>query len=238
MQLDILAFAAHPDDVELSCSGTIMKQIALGCKVGIVDLTRGELGTRGTAKIRAKEVEAASKIMGVHARENLGLRDGFIQNAEEHQLAVIKMIRKYRPAIVLANAKYDRHPDHGKTAELVRDACFLSGLTKIETKLKGTKQDAFRPKVVYHYQQALNQQADFVVDISDFFEKKMECIRAFKSQFHNPSSKEKNTFISTLEFLEFVKSRDIYYGVPIGAKYAEAFSVNRVIGLNDITQLL
>ncbi len=238
MQLDILAFAAHPDDVELSCSGTIMKQIAIGNKVGIVDLTRGELGTRGSAKIRAKEVEASTKIMGVHARENLGLRDGYIINDEEHQLAIIKMIRKYRPAIVLANAKYDRHPDHGKTAELVRDACFLSGLAKIETKLKGKKQEAFRPKGVYHYQQALHQQADFAVDISDYFDKKMECIRAFKSQFHNPASKEKSTFISSPEFLEFVKSRDIYYGVPIGVKYAEAFSVNRMTGVTDLTQLL
>ncbi len=238
MQLDILAFAAHPDDVELSCSGTLIKQIALGSKVGIIDLTRGELGTRGTAKIRAKEVEVSTKILGVHARANLGLRDGFIQNDEEHQLAIIKMIRKYRPAIVLANAKYDRHPDHGKTAELVRDACFLSGLAKIETKLKGTKQDAFRPKVVYHYQQALHQQADFVVDISDYFEKKMECIRAFKSQFHNPASKEKNTFISSPEFLEFIKARDMYYAVPIGVKYAEAFSVNRLIGINDISCLI
>ncbi len=238
MTLDILAFGAHPDDVELSCSGTLIKHIVKGYKAGIVDLTKGELSTRGDVKTRQKEVAAASKIIGIKDRENLGFRDGFIINDEAHQLEVIKMIRKYRPAVVFANAKYDRHPDHGKAAELVRDACFLAGLAKIETKMKGEKQKPFRPKVVYNYQQALHQPADFVVDISDYFEKKIECIRAYKSQFYNPASKEPQTYISSPEFLDYIKARDSYFGVPIGAKYAEAFSVNRLVGVNDLMNLL
>jgi len=183
MKLDILAFGAHPDDVELGCSGTILKEISLGKKVGIVDLTRGELGTRGSAEIRDQEASDAAKILGVSVRENLNMRDGFFVNDEKHQLEIIKMIRKYKPETVLCNAIDDRHIDHGKGSKLVSDACFLSGLMKIETVLDGEIQKPWRPKVVYHYIQWKNIEPDFVVDITGFTDKKIESILAYRSQF-------------------------------------------------------
>ena len=232
MKLDILAIGVHPDDVELGCSGTVMKQIDLGYR----------LGTRGNADIRLTEVEASTKIMGAHMRENLGFEDGFFKNDKHHQLELVKMIRRYQPQIIFTNAKHDRHPDHGRAAELTYDACFLAGLSKIETTLNGRKQKAFRPVALYNYIQAIHAEPDFVVDISAYFERKMQTIKAFKSQFYNgesePDSGEKQTFISSPEFMDFVKGRAIHFGVPIGVKYAEAFTVNRTLGVNDVMSLL
>jgi bacillithiol biosynthesis deacetylase BshB1 len=238
MKLDILAIGAHPDDVELGCSGTLIKQMQKGYKAGIIDLTKGELGTRGDAKTRLKEQGASSKILGIQARENLGFEDGFFKNDKEHQIELIRLIRKYQPAVVISNAHYDRHPDHGRAAQLTYDACFLAGLPKIETKLKGDKQKAFRPRALYHYIQAIHIEPNFVVDISAQFDKKLKCILAYKSQFYNPRSKESSTFISSPEFLEFVKARARHFGMTIGANYAEAFTVNRIPGVEDINSLL
>jgi bacillithiol biosynthesis deacetylase BshB1 len=238
MKLDILAIGVHPDDVELGCSGTLMKQIDKGYKVGILDLTKGELGTRGDAGTRAAEVEASSKIMGVQVRENLGFADGFFLNDKQHQLELIQVLRKYQPEVVISNAKYDRHPDHGRSAQLTYDACFLSGLAKIETELNGEKQKHFRPRALYHYIQAIHAEPDFVVDITGYYERKLQAIRAFKTQFHDPNSTEPNTFISSPEFLEFVKARAVHFGVPLGVKYAEAFTVNRIPGVDDIMALV
>jgi bacillithiol biosynthesis deacetylase BshB1 len=238
MKLDILAVGVHPDDVELGCSGTLMKHIDLGYKAGILDLTKGELGTRGNVKTRMKEVGVATKLMKLHVRQSLNFADGFFTNDKKHQLEVIKIIRHYRPTIVFANAIHDRHPDHARSATLVRDACFLAGLPKVQTTYKGVKQQAFRPKAVYHYIQALHVEPDFVIDITDYFERKMEVIKAFKSQFFDPNSKEPNTFISSPQFLEFVRSRAIHFGVPSGMQYAEAFTTNRTLGVEDVTKLL
>lgn len=225
IKLDILAFGAHPDDVELSCSGTILKNISLRKKVGIIDLTKGELGTRGTALLRLKESNLAAKILGVSFRENLKMADGFFQNDKKHQLAVIKKIRQYRPEVVLANAVEDRHPDHGRGAKLVADACFLAGLQKIETKYEGKKQVAWRPKAVYHYIQYRKLKPDFVVDISAFVDDKMKSINAFGSQFYNPNSKEPATLISNPDFFDYIRNREMEYGNTIGVKYAEGFNV-------------
>ena len=225
IKLDILAFGAHPDDVELSCSGTILKNISLRKKVGIIDLTKGELGTRGTALLRLKESNLAAKILGVSFRENLKMSDGFFQNDKKHQLAVIKKIRQYRPEVVLANAVEDRHPDHGRGAKLVADACFLAGLQKIETKYEGKKQVAWRPKAVYHYIQYRKLKPDFVVDISAFVDDKMKSINAFGSQFYNPNSKEPATLISNPDFFDYIRNREMEYGNTIGVKYAEGFNV-------------
>jgi bacillithiol biosynthesis deacetylase BshB1 len=230
IKLDILAFGAHPDDVELSCSGTILKNISLGKKVGIIDLTRGELGTRGTASLRLKESALAAKILGVNFRENLKMADGFFQNDKKHQLAVIKKIRQYKPEVVLANAVEDRHPDHGRGARLVADACFLAGLEKIETKLEGRKQDAWRPKAVYHYIQYRKLKADFAIDISSFMKRKMEAIHAFGSQFYNPDSKEPSTLISSPVFFDYIQSREREYGIALNVEYAEGYNVMEEYG--------
>lgn len=239
MKLDILVLAAHPDDAELGCAGTIVKHLAIDKKVGIVDLTRGELGTRGTVELRAAEAEESSKIMGLTVRENLGLPDGFFQNDQEHQLAVIRAVRKYRPDIVLTNAVNDRHSDHGKGASLAYDSCFLSGLAKIETKDdSGVKQEAWRPKGVYHFIQSQYIQPDFVVDISAQWETKVKAIKAFKSQFFDPSSKEPQTYISSPEFLRMVEARAIELGHGIGAQYGEGFTVRRVPGVNNLFDLI
>lgn len=238
MKLDILAIGVHPDDVELGCSGTLMKHIDMGYKVGILDLTKGELGTRGDDKTRMKEAAAAAKIMGIDVRENLGFADGFFTNDKQHQLELIKILRKYQPSVIITNANYDRHPDHGRSAQLTRDAVFLSGLAKIETKLSGAKQKAYRPKSVYNYIQALHAEPQLVVDISEYYDRKLQAVLAYKTQFFDPKSKEKNTFISSPEFLEFVKARAMHFGVPVGAKYAEAFTVNRTPGVNDLVELL
>ncbi|MES2559031.1 MAG: bacillithiol biosynthesis deacetylase BshB1 [Bacteroidota bacterium] len=238
MKLDILAFAAHPDDIELAASGTVLAHIALGKKVGIVDLTRGELGTRGSAELRDQEAAVSSAILGIHARENLRMRDGFFQNNEEHQLRIVEMIRKYQPEIIIANSEFDRHIDHGRGAALVHDACFLSGLRKIETVHNGVDQEPWRPKAVYHYIQDYHTTPDIIFDITPFWERKMESIKAFSSQFYDPKSNEPESPISSKDFMDFLESRAREFGRVINVKYAEAFTVKRTIGSRDLTQLL
>lgn len=239
MKLDILLMAAHPDDAEMSCAGTMASAIAKGKKVGIVDFTRGELGTRGTPEIRAAEAAAASKILGISARENLGFRDGFYKNDEQHQLKLIAAIRRYKPEIVLANAIEDRHPDHGKGASLAVDACFLSGLRMIETfDTDGTKQDAWRPKALYHYIQDRYIKPDLVMDISDYWDIKEASIRAYKSQFHDPNSIEPESYLTSPEFLDFLKARSQEMGHSIGAKFGEGYTKTKMIGINDFFTLI
>ena len=238
MKLDILAFGAHPDDVELGCGGTIAKEIALGKKVGIIDLTRGELGTRGSKEIRDEEAKAAAKILGVSVRENLNMRDGFFANDEWHQLEIIKMIRKYQPEIVLCNAIEDRHIDHGKGSKLVSEACFLSGLMKIETENNGEKQKSWRPKIVYHYIQWNNITPDFVVDITGYNDKKVEAILAYGSQFYNSNSEEPETHISSKNFLESLNYRAKDLGRLIGTDYAEGFTTERYLAVNSLADLI
>ena len=231
MKLDILAFAAHPDDAELSCSGTLLQHIAMGKKVGIIDLTRGELGTRGSAELRDQEAANSSKIMGIHVRENLRMADGFFEDNKEHQLTIIEMIRKYQPDLVLANAINDRHIDHGRGAELVHKASFLAGLSKIETgDLK-----AWRPKRVLHYIQDYFMQPDVVVDITPWFEKKKECIMAFSSQFYNPKSKEPETPLSSASFFQFLEARSREMGRLIGVEFGEGFVSKTPLNLKDLT---
>lgn len=237
MKLDILAIGVHPDDVELSCAGTILKHIAAKKKVGILDLTRGELGTRGTAEIRTKEAKKAAKILGVLFREQLNMADGRFANDDKHQLQIIEKIRQYQPEIVLCNAVSDRHPDHGRSAKLVADACFYSGLTKIVTKQGKKNQAAWRPKAVYHYVQDNYIHPDLVIDITKFMDKKMEAIRAFESQFYDPNSKEPATAISGPDFLEFVNAKALIFGRIIGARYGEGFITNRAIGVNSLFNL-
>lgn len=227
MKLDILVMAAHPDDAELAVAGTIVDAIAKGKKVGIVDFTRGELGTRGTPEIRLAESAAASQVLGIHVRENLELADGFFQNDRESQLKLIEVIRKYQPEVVLANALEDRHPDHGKGAALAIDACFLSGLRKIETGLP-----AWRPKHVYHYIQDRYLEPDFVIDISAHWEKKETAIRAFKSQFFDPNSTEPASYISSPDFLAFIEARAQEMGHKIGVKYGEGFQSQATIQMS------
>jgi len=238
MKLDILAFGAHPDDVELGCSGTLAKEISLGKKVGIVDLTRGELGTRGSVAIRNSESENASEILGISVRENLDMRDGFFINDEAHQMKVIEILRKYRPEIVLCNAIQDRHIDHGKGSKLVSDACFLSGLRMIETTIDGELQEAWRPKVVYHYIQWENITPDFVVDISGFLEVKMESILAYSSQFYKENTKEPESPITSKNFLDSVKYRAQDLGRIIGADHGEGFTVERYLAVNSLSNLI
>jgi N-acetylglucosamine malate deacetylase 1 len=239
MKLDILVFAAHPDDAELGCSGTIAKHVSLGFKVGIIDLTRGELGTRGTVELRASESAEASKILGLSVRENLHLRDGFFANDEAHQLKLVQMIRKYQPEIVIANAVFDRHIDHGRAASLAYDSCFLAGLSKIPTlDENGAAQTAWRPKVVYHYIQSLFIEPDFIVDVSEFWETKLESIRSYKSQFFNPSSAEPETYISKPGFMKMIEARAVEFGHAIGTEYGEGFTVKRFPGVRSLFDLL
>lgn len=238
MKLDILAFGAHPDDVELGCSGTIAKEISLGKKVGIIDLTRGELGTRGSVEIRNAESAKASEVLGISVRENLDMRDGFFVNDEAHQLKIIQMLRKYQPDIVLCNAIRDRHIDHGKGSKLVSDACFLSGLRRIETIFDGKNQEAWRPKLVYHYIQWENIEPDFVVDISDFVAQKEASILAYSSQFYSEDSKEPVTPIATKNFLESIHYRSRDFGRLIGVEHAEGFTVERYVGVNSLGDLI
>lgn len=228
-QLDILAFGAHPDDVELSCGGTIAKQVAIGNRVGIVDLTRGELGTRGSAEIRDKEAAKAAQILGVEMRHNMNFKDGFFQNDESHQMEIVKVIREFRPRIVLANAINDRHPDHKKGSDLVSTACFLAGLPKIET-----GQETWRPEVVYHYIQFEEIEADFVVDISEYMTQKMESVKAYSSQFYDSSSNEPETIISTKGFLDSIEYRAANLGRLSRTKYAEGFTVEKLIAIDRL----
>jgi len=238
MKLDILAFGVHPDDVELGCSGTILAALAEGKKVGIIDLTRGELGTRGTAETRKQEAAAAAKILGVQVRENLGMADGFFQNDEAHQRLVIEVIRKYQPEIILANAPEDRHPDHGRSAKLVSDAAFLSGLRKIETKHDGVAQTAWRPTYVFHYIQDRFIQPSFVVDITAYMDKKIESVLAYTTQFNSTSGDEPQTYISTPQFLETVKARAMMLGKRIGVGYAEGYITEKIIGINSFDAII
>ena len=238
MKLDILVLAAHPDDAEISCAGTIARHVAMGHKVGIVDFTKGELGTRGTVEIRAAEAAAAAKVLGISVRDNLGLRDGFFENDATHQLAVIRTIRKYQPSIVLANAVYDRHIDHGRGASLAYDACFLSGLVRIETlDENGSKQAPWRPGVVYHYIQSLYIEPDFIVDVSDYWDIKIEALKAFKSQFYDPQNSETETYISRPGFIKMIEARASDWGYAIGSKYGEGFTTRRYLGVNSLFDL-
>ncbi len=237
MKLDILAFAAHPDDVELSCAGTLMKHIDQGKKVGIIDLTQGELGTRGDSHLRLEEAEMAGNLMGIHARENLQMKDGFFDTDEENKRKIIHMIRKYQPTVVLANALEDRHPDHARAAKLVADASFLSGLRRIETSENGMPQHSHRPSVVYHYIQDYYLQPDIIVDVTAYAEKKFEAIKAFKSQFYNPESNEPTTPISGADFMDFIEGRMMQYGRVIGARYGEGFNVSRPVGVKNFFDL-
>jgi bacillithiol biosynthesis deacetylase BshB1 len=237
MKLDILVFAVHPDDAELGCSGTILKHIAAGKKVGIVDFTRGELGTRGTAETRDDEAIESAKILGLHARENLKFKDGFFKNDESHQLEVIKMVRKYRPEIILTNALHDRHPDHGRAGDLANDAVFLSGLIKIETYIGGEKQEAWRPRLVLQYIQDRYINPDIIVDISDFMDQKVASIRAFKTQFDSPDTSEPQTYISSPAFLEAVIGRSREFGKSIGANYGEGFTSRKLLGIDSLFSL-
>ncbi|MGB0929155.1 MAG: bacillithiol biosynthesis deacetylase BshB1 [Chitinophagales bacterium] len=241
--LDILAFGAHPDDVEFSCAGTIVSHVHQGKKVGVIDLTRGELGTRGTPAQRYKEANHAAEIMGLTIRENLGFADGFFTNDSMHKIAVIKKIRKYRPQIILAPAIYDRHPDHGRSADLIADACFLSGLRKIETlDEKGNLQEAWRPKVVYHYLQDTYIAPTFVVDISDYMDKKIEATKAYVSQVHNEqykiNSDEVETYISNPDYIERIIARNREVGKQAGCQFAEGFTVKRIVGVKNLFDLM
>lgn len=229
MKLDILAFGAHPDDVELSCSGTLAKLIAEGKKVGIIDLTQGELGTRGTNITRAEEAAEASKILGINVRENLKMKDGFLENSEEYQMRIIKVLRKYQPDMVFANAIDDRHPDHAKAAKLTSDACFLSGLRKIETTDNGILQDVWRPKHIFNYIQWKNIEPDFVIDISDYMDVKIKSCLAYKTQFYDPTSSEPTTPITTKDFLESITYRAQDLGRLSGVTYAEGFTSEKLL---------
>lgn len=233
-KLDILAIGVHPDDVELACMGTLLLQKSKGHRVGILDLTKGELGSNGSAEIRMQEVEASNKITGITVRENLGMRDGFFAHNERSLLRIIEKIRKYQPEIVLANSLSDRHPDHGRAAKLIADACYYSGLTKIKT----SNQVHWRPKSVYHYIQDYNLTPDIVVDVTPFFDTKIASIQAFKTQFFSGEGDNKNTPISSETFLEFIKAKMRTFGRPINVKYAEGFNVNRTVGTNDLMHLL
>ncbi|MBE7688579.1 bacillithiol biosynthesis deacetylase BshB1 [Tenacibaculum finnmarkense] len=238
MKLDILAFGAHPDDVELGCGATIAKEIASGKKVGIIDLTRGELGTRGSAELRDIEAENAAAILGVSVRENLGFADGFFKNDKEHQLAVIKMLRKYQPDIVLCNAIDDRHIDHPKGSDLVSNACFLSGLLKIETILNGEVQEKWRPKLVYHYIQWKNIAPDVVVDVTGFMDKKKKSVLAYASQFFDPKSKEPETPITSKNFTDSINYRAKDLGRLINVDFAEGFTSERYVAVRKISELI
>ena len=243
MKLDILAFGAHPDDVELSCTGVLLVEKNNGKKTGIIDLTAGELGTRGSGEIRKKEAADAAKILGVEIRENLGMADGFLQNDETHQRKIITVLRTYQPDIILCNAPEDRHPDHGRSSKLVADAAFLSGLQKIQTEHKGIAQEAWRPKYVFRYIQDRFLQPDFVVDITDVFEKKIEAIKAYKTQFYAPpagnlNTTEPETYISTPEFLDSVVYRHKWFGKMIGVKYAEGFISEKMIGFKNFDAII
>lgn len=238
MKLDILAIGAHPDDIELGCAGTILKEINSGKKVGVLDMTVGELGTRGSGPLRLEEAKASSKILGLSCRHNLGMKDGFFKNDEDHIRLMIPYIRKYQPDIILANAVSDRHPDHGRAAKLIADACFYSGLRKIETTDGGEPQKAWRPKAVYHYIQDYFIKPDFVVDITPFMEKKMDSIKAFSSQFYNPESKEPDSPLTQKHFFDYLKGRMADMGRYIQVDYAEGFTVSRPAGVESLNDLI
>ena len=238
MKLDVLVISAHPDDMELSCSGTVASLISDGYKVGAVDITRGELGTRGTEEIRAAEAAKATEILGLTARENAGLPDGFFTNDKESRIAIAGYIRKYQPSIVIANAIEDRHPDHGKASGLTTDACFMAGLSKVPITVEGNSLSPWRPNAVYHYIQSNYIVPDLIVDISRFWDKKLAAMKAFKSQFYDPNSKEPDTYISSPQFLEFIEARCRQWGQAIGTSYGEGFTVERHIGVKNLFDLI
>lgn len=237
-KVDILAFAAHPDDVELGCSGTLIKAVVEGKHVGICDLTKGELGTRGSAELRLKEAEAGRQIIGADFRVNLGMADGFFEVNETNKLKIIEIIRACQPEVVLCNALADRHPDHGRGAELQKLACFLSGLRKIETQFEGKSQKEWRPKIVLHYGQDVFYTPDILIDISAHWGKKMEAIQAFSSQFYNPESIEPMSSISSKQFLEVVEGRAKTFGRYMSVEFAEGFRTERPVGVSNVTDLL
>jgi bacillithiol biosynthesis deacetylase BshB1 len=238
MKVDVLAIGAHPDDVELSCSGTVIKMINQGKSVGLVDLTRGELGTRGNAELRTIEANNAAKSMGASFRENLDMRDGFFEHVDKNLRKIAKMIRKYQPDIVLANAVSDRHPDHGRAAKLVSDACFIAGLIKVEIlDDNGQPYDRWRPNAIYHYIQDYHLDPDIVVDITDYIDAKMEAILCFKSQFYDPNSDQPESPISTQNFFESIKAKNRVFGRPLNYDFAEGFTVERTIGVKSLFDL-
>ena len=238
MKLDLLAFGVHPDDIELSCSGTLLTEKLNGKKTGAIDLTQGELGSRGSAEIRKQEATAAAKILQLDVRENLLMADGFFKNDEAHQRRVITAIRKYQPEIILCNAPEDRHPDHGRSAQLVEDAAFLSGLRKIETFDNSQLQEIWKPKYVFHYIQDRYLNPNFVIDISTVMDKKIEAIKAYGTQFYNPNHNEPQTYISTPDFLDSVIYRSKMMGKMIGVPYAEGFISKKMIGFNNFNALI
>lgn len=239
MKLDILAIGSHPDDVELACSGTLISEVRRGKKAGIIDLTQGELGTRGTVETRYQEAAHAAKIMGLSVRENLKMRDGFFKNDEAHQLQLVKAIRKYRPEIVLGNTLEDRHPDHGRAGWLIYDACFLAGLRAIKTQDdEGKEQERWRPKILLQYIQDRFFEPDFIVDISHVWEERMEAIKAYTTQFAGGSDDEPQTYISTSDFMEALTARARLLGKRIGVKYGEGFLSKKDIGIRSLDALV
>ncbi|MEL6925029.1 MAG: bacillithiol biosynthesis deacetylase BshB1 [Bacteroidota bacterium] len=238
MKLDILAIGVHPDDVELSCSGTLLAHIAQGKKVGLLDLTRGELGTRGSAELRTQEAMNSAKLMKAAFRHQLKMADGFFGHTRENLLQIAAIVRQYQPEIVLANALEDRHPDHARAAKLTSDACFLAGLAKVETTLDGQAQERWRPKVVYHYIQDYTLHPEVIVDISPYMEHKMDLIMCFSSQFYDPNSEEPESPISSKDFLDSVRAKNQVWGRMIGCSYAEGFNVSRPIGVTNLFNLL
>ncbi|MDB5009922.1 MAG: bacillithiol biosynthesis deacetylase BshB1 [Mucilaginibacter sp.] len=239
LKLDILILSVHPDDAELGCAGTILKHIALGKKVGVVDLTRGELGTRGSAELRDREAADSAKILGLAVRENLELPDGFFENTKEYQLKVIEVIRKYQPEILISNAYYDRHPDHGRANQLVEASVFLSGLRKIETYINDELQQVWRPGLLLSFIQDEYIKPDILIDVTDYWDKKIESINAFGSQFYNPNWKnEPQTYISSPEFIQRIDARAREFGKVINVKYAEGFTSRRILGVDNLFNLL
>jgi len=238
MKIDILAIGVHPDDVELSCSGTLLSHITQGKTVGLLDLTRGELGTRGSAKLRTKEAMASAKLMKAKFREQLKMKDGFFTHSKENLMEIVKVVRKYQPDIVLANAVEDRHPDHARAAKLTAEACFLAGLIKIKTKVNGKAQARWRPQMVYHYIQDYTLQPDVIVDITPYMKKKMDLIMCFSSQFYDPNSKEMDSPISNKDFLDSIQAKNQIWGRMIGKSFAEGFNVSRPVGVSNLYDLL
>jgi bacillithiol biosynthesis deacetylase BshB1 len=234
MKLDILAIAAHPDDIELCCAGTLLRHMAMGRKVGIIDLTSGELGTRGSGPLRLEEAQASAKVLGIDVRENLMLPDGFFENNRESQLKVARIIRKYQPEIVITNAVHDRHPDHAKGAKLVTDACFFAGLPKVETELDGVQQSVWRPKQIYHIIQDYRLTPDFCVDVTPYMEKRMEAIKCFSSQFYDPNSDEPESPLTGQDFFDLIYGIARSYGRMIGCEFGEGFTVQRQIGIRNL----
>ncbi len=238
MKLDIMGIVAHPDDAELSFSGTLLVHHKQGFKTGVADLTRGELGTRGTPEIRETEAKEAAEILGLSVRENLGLPDGFFENNKENQLKIASVVRRYQPEIVITNAKYDRHPDHGRASSLVETACFVAGLKEVETTWEGEKQEAYRPKKIYYAIQSIALEPDFLVDVSEVIDERMKAIKAFKSQFFDPKSGEPETYISSQNFMEMLNARSREFGHRIGVDHAEGFQVKHFLGVKNLFDLV